>query len=182
VDVPHHPDAHHHRVIHTHCAPECLGRSSAWRAYLLPKLMPLGARTAVLLVGVIHGACTGRSSRWDTTTGLTIGALRWWRAAVPGDSLFPEHVTGLGHPTQRQRLARRARSRCNQCLDKLDARLQQRCSGSASRPPTGGDHRVAGYALLALLIFFSARALTPTGSPRPVESKVVQEAAHQLTA
>jgi membrane protease YdiL (CAAX protease family) len=32
-----------------------LGEEFGWRAYLLPKLMPLGGRKAVLLVGVIHG-------------------------------------------------------------------------------------------------------------------------------
>jgi len=33
----------------------CFGEEFGWRAYLLPKLMPLGGRKAVLLSGVIHG-------------------------------------------------------------------------------------------------------------------------------
>ena len=32
-----------------------LGEEFGWRAYLQPKLMPLGGRTAILLTGVIWG-------------------------------------------------------------------------------------------------------------------------------
>jgi membrane protease YdiL (CAAX protease family) len=35
-----------------------------------------------------------------------------------------------------------------------------------------------GYALLAVLIFFSARALAPMAGPRPVAPKAVQPSAH----
>ncbi len=37
-------------------AATCLGEELGWRAYLLPRLMPLGGRKAILVTGVIWGA------------------------------------------------------------------------------------------------------------------------------
>ena len=36
------------------------GEEFGWRAYLLPKLMPIGSKKAVLISGVIWGVCTGQ--------------------------------------------------------------------------------------------------------------------------
>jgi membrane protease YdiL (CAAX protease family) len=60
-----------------------IGEEFGWRAYLLPKLMPLGPRTAVLLVGAIWGAW-----HWPMIfMGFQYG-LDYWGAPVVGPLLF----------------------------------------------------------------------------------------------
>ena len=59
------------------------GEESGWRAYLLPKLMPLGTRQAVLLVGAIWGAW-----HWPVIfMGFQYG-LNYWGAPIVGSLLF----------------------------------------------------------------------------------------------
>jgi membrane protease YdiL (CAAX protease family) len=59
------------------------GEEFGWRAYLLPKLMPLGGRKAVLLVGAIWGAW-----HWPMIfMGFQYG-LNYWGAPIVGPLLF----------------------------------------------------------------------------------------------
>ena len=59
------------------------GEEFGWRAYLLPKLMPLGGRKAVLLLGAIWGVF-----HWPMIfLGFQYG-LRYWGAPVVGPLLF----------------------------------------------------------------------------------------------
>jgi membrane protease YdiL (CAAX protease family) len=59
------------------------GEEFGWRAYLLPKLMPLGGRKAVLLVGAIWGAW-----HWPMIfLGFQYG-LHYWGAPIIGPLLF----------------------------------------------------------------------------------------------
>ena len=63
--------------------PLMLGEEFGWRAYLLPKLMPLGARKAVLLVGAIWAVW-----HWPAIfMGYEYG-LEYWGAPVVGPLLF----------------------------------------------------------------------------------------------
>ena len=60
-----------------------IGEEFGWRAYLLPKLMPLGPRKAVLLAGAIWGAW-----HWPMIwLGFQYG-LDYWGAPVVGPLLF----------------------------------------------------------------------------------------------
>jgi membrane protease YdiL (CAAX protease family) len=60
-----------------------IGEEFGWRAYLLPKLMPLGPRKAVLLTGAIFGMF-----HWPTIfMGFQYG-LDYWGAPVVGPLLF----------------------------------------------------------------------------------------------
>jgi membrane protease YdiL (CAAX protease family) len=90
------------------------GEEFGWRAYLLPKLLPLGARKAVLLVGAIwavwHWPYVFMGYEyWINYWGAPVG----WPAAVGGDLRVPEHLPHLGHAAQWQRLACGARARCH---------------------------------------------------------------------
>ena len=163
--------------------PLMLGEEFGWRAYLLPKLMPLGARKAVLLVGVIHGAW-----HWPFfPMGYNYG-FDYWGAPVVGALLYLVIVCFLS--TLLAWVTLRSGSVWPAALAHgvINASTNWTLvfSSGAADPLLGplpvGIIGSLGYALLALLIFFSTRALAPTGSPRPVESKAVQEAAHQLTA
>jgi membrane protease YdiL (CAAX protease family) len=60
-----------------------LGEEFGWRAYLLPKLLPLGTRKAILLLGVIWGMF-----HWPAIfMGFQYG-LNYWGAPVVGPLLF----------------------------------------------------------------------------------------------
>ena len=90
------------------------GEELGWRAYLQPKLMPLGARRAFILMGVIWGVwhwpviAMGARLRIDTR-----GAL----AGSAGDGLVHVRggdVPGLGDAARRERVACRDRPRRDQ--------------------------------------------------------------------
>jgi len=141
-----------------------------WRAYLLQKLMPLGSRKAVLLVGVIHAV-------WHypfILQGWQYG-FGYWGAPVVGAlvyvvsvlylNVFISWVTlrsgsvwpaALGHATINASL---------QLMTHFLVGDPDWLIGPLPMGIVGG----LGYALLALLIFFSPRALAPTAGPRPVE-------------
>ena len=61
----------------------CLGEEFGWRAYLLPKLMPLGPRKAVILTAAIWGAW-----HWPAILiGFNYG-VDYWGAPVVGPLMF----------------------------------------------------------------------------------------------
>jgi len=60
-----------------------LGEEFGWRAYPLPKLMALGPRKAILLVGVIHGVW-----HWPSILMGSDYGFGYWGAPVVGPLLF----------------------------------------------------------------------------------------------
>lgn len=54
------------------------GEEFGWRAYLQPKLMPLGGRKAILLIGLIWVCGIGPSSQWGTIMVLNILVHLGW--------------------------------------------------------------------------------------------------------
>jgi membrane protease YdiL (CAAX protease family) len=165
--------------------PLMFGEEFGWRAYLLPKLMPLGARKAVLLVGVIHGAW-----HWPFfLMGYTYG-FDYWGAPVVGMllylvmvcfiSVFMAWVTLRSGSVWPAALAHGViNASANWTLVFI----------SGAPEPLIGPQPVGvigslGFALLALLIFFSPRALAQPASA-PVDmavsknSRAVEKAAEQ---
>jgi membrane protease YdiL (CAAX protease family) len=146
------------------------GEEFGWRAYLLPKLMPLGGRKAVLLAGVIHGIW-----HWPAIfMGYEYG-FGYWGAPVVGPLLFVVFAlclsaflawvtlrTGSVWPAALGHGAVNASPLLMLFFARGDA---DRLIGPMPVGIIGG----LGYAVLALLIFFSPRALAPTAGPWPVE-------------
>jgi membrane protease YdiL (CAAX protease family) len=150
--------------------PLMFGEEFGWRAYLLQKLMPLGPRKAVLLVGVIHAIWhwpvifMGYEYGFDYWGAPVVGPLLWvviacflgvflaW-VTVRSGSVWP---ASLGHSV----------------INNSPWLMTYFISGEPDRligPLPVGIIGSLGYAALALLIFFNTRALTPTAGPRPVE-------------
>jgi membrane protease YdiL (CAAX protease family) len=147
------------------------GEEFGWRAYLLRKLMPLGSRKAVLLVGVIHAV-------WHYPfifQGYEYG-FDYWGAPVVGPLIYVAFVLYLGvflaWVTLRSGSvwpAALGHGVINaSILWPMSAFLrgdQDWLIGPQPMGIVGG----LGYALLALLIFFSAQALAqPTAAPAEV--------------
>jgi membrane protease YdiL (CAAX protease family) len=156
------------------------GEEFGWRAYLLPKLMPLGGRKAVLLVGVIHGVW-----HWPFIfMGYEYG-FGYWGAPVVGPLLFVVFVVYLSAflawvtlHTSSVWPAALGHAAINASVILMVYFVR----GDLDRligPLPVGIVGWLGYAVLALLIFFSPRALAPAAGPRPVEPKAVQETAHE---
>jgi membrane protease YdiL (CAAX protease family) len=150
--------------------PLMFGEEFGWRAYLLQKLMPLGPRKAVLLVGVIHAIWhwpvifMGYEYGFDYWGAPVVGPLLWvviacflgvflaW-VTVRSGSVWP---ASLGHSV----------------INNSPWLMTYFISGEPDRligPLPVGIIGSLGYAALALLIFFNTRALPPTAGPRPVE-------------
>jgi len=144
------------------------GEEFGWRAYLLQKLMPLGGRKAVLLVGVIHGVW-----HWPFIfMGYEYG-FGYWGAPVVGPLLFVVFVvylsaflawvtlrTGSVWPAALGHAAINASVLLMVFFVRGDL---DRLIGPLPVGIVGG----LGYALLAVLIFYNARALAQ-GAPAPV--------------
>jgi len=161
------------------------GEEFGWRAYLLQKLMPLGSRKAVLLVGVIHAV-------WHypfILQGYEYG-FSYWGAPVVGALVYVVFVLYLNVFLSWVTL------RSGSVWPAALGHSVINASVLLMRPFVGGDSHWLigpapmgivgglGYALLALLIFFSARALAPIASPAPADKAlsekpgVVEQAAH----
>lgn len=144
------------------------GEEFGWRAYLLPKLMPLGGRRAVLLVGVIHGAW-----HWPVILlGYEYG-FGYWGEPVVGPLLFVVFVlflsAFLAWLTLRSGSVWPA-ALGHAAINASAVQMFPYLIGDADRlvgPLPVGIIGSLGYAILALLIFFSARALAPMAGPRP---------------
>jgi membrane protease YdiL (CAAX protease family) len=148
------------------------GEEFGWRAYLLQKLMPLGTRKAVLLVGVIHAV-------WHypfILQGYEYG-FGYWGAPVVGALIYVAFVLYLGvflaWVTLRSGSVWPAALGHGVINASVLWPMHAYLRGDAdwlTGPQPMGIVGGLGYAVLALLIFFSARALAPTASPGPVES------------
>lgn len=149
--------------------PMMFGEEFGWRAYLLPKLMPLGGRKAVVLVGLIWAAW-----HWPFfPMGYNYG-FDYWGAPVVGPLLylmfvfFPSNLTawltlrsGSVWPT----------AFAHGVINAMVNWTLIFISGTPNPligPQPIGVIGCLGYALLGLLIFFSPRALSPY-SPQPAE-------------
>jgi membrane protease YdiL (CAAX protease family) len=162
------------------------GEEFGWRAYLLPKLMPLGARKAVLLVGAVWGMW-----HWPMIyfTGFQYGR-DYWGAPVSGFLLFvliilsPSVVfswltlrTGSVWPASIAHAV-------HNTFCSLMIYFVRGAPDVLIGPVPEGIVGCLGYVLLALPIFFLPRALTqPTsasgdmavsGNPAAVEKAADQ--------
>jgi len=148
------------------------GEEFGWRAYLLPKLMPLGSRKAVDAARIAQGgAAGGRHPRrlalpvhlpgmavWIWLLGCAVG----WCPGIRGARTVPECVSLVGHPAQWKCLARGAGSRYDQHLALPDDPLRSGRSGLVDRPPTAGDRRRAGVCLAGPADLLQAARPGPT--------------------
>jgi membrane protease YdiL (CAAX protease family) len=157
-----------------------LGEEFGWRAYLLPKLMPLGPRKAILLVGAIWAAF-----HWPAVfMGYNYG-FGYWGAPVAGpllsmlalgfSSAFYAWVTlrtgsvwpaAIGHGV-------------NNGVSPLMAFFHLGEVDRLIGPGTWGIVGCLGYALLALVIFLSPRALAPVDTALSKNTAAVEVAADQ---
>ena len=147
-----------------------LGEEFGWRAYLLPKLMPLGPRRAVLLMGAIWAVW-----HWPAIfLGYEYG-FGYWGAPVVGPLLF---VLVLVFPSAFYAwVTLRSGSvwpaaighAVNNAAALLMVYFLRGGWDQLIGPNTVGIVGSLGYALLALLILFIPGALAPTAGPRPVE-------------
>jgi membrane protease YdiL (CAAX protease family) len=147
-----------------------LGEEFGWRAYLLPKLMPLGPRRAILLVGAIWAVW-----HWPAIfLGYEYG-FGYWGAPVVGPLLFVLVAMFMsafyGWVTLRTGSVWPAAigHAVNNSATLMMVFFLRGTWDRLIGPATVGIIGSLGYALLALLIFSSPRALAPTAGPRPVE-------------
>jgi membrane protease YdiL (CAAX protease family) len=152
------------------------GEEFGWRAYLLPKLMPLGSRRAVLLLGVLHGAW-----HWPIIfMGYEYG-FGYWGAPVIGPLLFllfSVYLSAfLAWVTLRSGSVWPAVVG-HASINASGAMMLYFIQGDFSRlvgPLPVGIVGSLGYGVLALLLLLSPRALSPIAAPQQVEPKVGQE-------
>jgi membrane protease YdiL (CAAX protease family) len=155
------------------------GEEFGWRAYLLPKLMPLGARKAVLLVGAIWAVW-----HWPFIfMGYEYG-FGYWGAPVVGPLLFVVFVlylsAFLAWVTLRSGSVWPA-AIGHGVINAMASLMIYFIQGEPEYligPMPVGIVGALGYALLAVLIFLSARALAPMAGPPPVAIKAVEPSAH----
>lgn len=150
-------------VLSIFTVPLMIGEEFGWRAYLLPKLIPLGTRKAMVLVGVIHGAwhwplfLMGYNYGFDYWGAPVVGALLYL-LIVCYSSIFFAWVTLRSGSVWPAALA-------HGVINAL-GNWTLIFSNSASNPLLGpqpvGIIGSLGFALLALLIFFNTRALIQT--------------------
>jgi membrane protease YdiL (CAAX protease family) len=149
--------------------PLAFGEEFGWRAYLQPKLMPLGPRKAVLLVGV-----TWAVWHWPSIfLGYNYG-FGYWGAPVVGPLLWVwvllSSSTFLGWLTLRSGSVWPA-AIAHGVNNASAAVVYWFFSGPIDPligPPMVGIIGSLGYVVLALPIFFIPGALAPI-DPRPVE-------------
>jgi membrane protease YdiL (CAAX protease family) len=152
--------------------PLMFGEEFGWRAYLQQKLMPLGPRKALLLLGVIWTVW-----HWPAIAlGYEYG-FGYWGAPVVGPLLFLWYVVPLavvfGWLTIRSGSVWPAAvahgvNNASALLMMLFAREPlQRLIG----PLPVGIVGALGMVALALLIFFMPGALAPSGNPKVLEQR-----------
>jgi membrane protease YdiL (CAAX protease family) len=161
------------------------GEEFGWRAYLLPKLMPLGGRKAILLVGLIHGIW-----HWPfILMGYEYG-FGYWGEPVVGPllflvfticlSVFLAWVTLRSGSVWPAALGHGAINASPMLMFYFLMGDMNPLVGPLPIGIVGG----LGYILLALLIYFSVHALAPIASPAPAdkalseELRSVEQAAH----
>lgn len=151
------------------------GEEFGWRAYLLQKLMPLGPRKALLLVGVIWAVW-----HWPS---IFLGAqylFGYWGEPVVGPLLFVWYLlpvsTIYGWLTLRSGSvwpAAIAHGVNNACCTLVFWFLRPPLDVLIG-PNAGGIIGSLGWIALALPIFLIPGALAPTASPRTIEPEAVQ--------
>jgi len=163
--------------------PLMFGEEFGWRAYLLPKLMPLGARKAVLLVGVIHGAwhwpffLMGYNYGFDYWGVPVVGMLLYLVIAC-FLSVFMAWVTLRSGSVWPAALAHGViNASANWSLVFING-----APDPLIGPQPVGVIGSLGFALLALLIFFSPRTLAqPASAPAGMTLSGNPEAAANAT-
>jgi membrane protease YdiL (CAAX protease family) len=149
-----------------------LGEEFGWRAYLLPKLMPLGPHKAAIVSGAIWGVW-----HWPAIfLGFNYG-LGYWGAPVVGpllfvfilsfESAFYAWVTLRSGSVWPAALAHGVHNPSNKLMWLFFCGVPNPLIGPGDQGIVGA----LGFAVLALLIFFSPRALAQP-SPAPVEVAV----------
>jgi membrane protease YdiL (CAAX protease family) len=152
------------------------GEEFGWRAYLLPKLMPMGSRKAVILLGVIHGAW-----HWPIIfMGYEYG-LGYWGAPVVGPLLFLLFTVSLSAflawVTLRSGSVWPA-AVGHAAINASALMMVFYNTGEADAligPAPVGIVGFLGYAGLALIIFLNPRALAPISTKEPLSPKVSPE-------
>jgi membrane protease YdiL (CAAX protease family) len=145
-----------------------LGEEFGWRAYLLPKLMPLGARKAVLLVGAIWGVFhwplifMGYNYRFDYWGAPVTGPLLFVCVILP-QSVFLAWVTLRTGSVWPAALAHGVNNLSTMLMVYFHDGEINRLVG----PGTDGFVGILGYALLALPIFLFPGALAQP-EPTPI--------------
>ncbi len=159
--------------------PLMFGEEFGWRAYLLPKLMPLGGRKAVLLIGVIHGAW-----HWPffpmgynygfTQLGLPIvaAALLYLVVVTLLSTLFAWVTLRSGTVWP----AALAHGTINNATNVM-VNYMRSAPNTLVGPGPLGIIGMLGFALLAVPIFLSRSALAPMVAPPPARPKPVPAAA-----
>ena len=159
------------------------GEEFGWRAYLLPKLMPLGPCKAVLLVGAILGVFhwpvifMGYEYRFGYWGAPVVGPLLFVLIKMLGDSSLFAWVTVRTGSVWPAALAHAVNNASGVLMVYFLRGEWNRLIG----PSTVGIIGCLGYALLTLLIFLSPRALahpTPVPAGMPL-SGAVEKAAVQ---
>jgi membrane protease YdiL (CAAX protease family) len=156
------------------------GEEFGWRGYLLPKLMPMGSRRALFLLGVIHGAW-----HWPIIfMGYEYG-FGYWGAPVVGPLLFLVFTIYLSYFLAWVTLRSGSvwPAALGHAAINASALLMFFYTTGDIAPLVGpapvGIIGGLGYGLLALLIFFNARALAPIVSPKLAEPEGVSGAPQQ---
>ncbi len=159
--------------------PLMFGEEFGWRAYLLPKLMPLGGRKVVLLIGVIHGAWHWPFFLMGYNYGFTqlglpiVAAALLYLVVVTFFSALFAWVTlrsGTVWP------AALAHGTINNTVDVMVNYLRS-APNTLVGPTPLGVIGMLGFALLAVPIFLSRSALAPMVAPPPARPKPVAAAA-----
>ena len=159
--------------------PMMFGEEFGWRAYLLPKLMPLGGRKAVLLIGVIHGAWHWPFFLMGYNYGFTqlglpiVAAALLYLVVVTFFSALFAWVTlrsGTVWP------AALAHGTINNTANMMVNYLRS-APNTLVGPTPLGIIGMLGFALLAVPIFLSRSALAPMAAPPPARPKPVPAAA-----
>jgi membrane protease YdiL (CAAX protease family) len=160
--------------------PLMLGEEFGWRAYLLPKLMPLGGRKAVLLMGVIHGAWhwpffpMGYNYGFDYWGLPVVAAALLYLVVVTFFSTFFAWLTLRSGTVWPAALAHGTINNTGDAMLNFIRGAPNHLVG----PLPLGIIGMLGFALLALPIFFSRSALAPMPAPPPAAAKRVEAAAH----
>ena len=155
----------------------CLGEEFGWRAYLLPKLMPLCPRKAVLLTAAIWGVW-----HWPAIlTGFNYG-VDYWGAPVVGPLLFVfvlifpsafyAWVTLRSGSVWPAALAHSADNASNKLMWFFLSGEPNPLIG----PGVQGIIGSLGFAVLALLIFLNPKALAPVDLPVSSNPTAIEKA------
>jgi len=160
--------------------PVMLGEELGWRGYLLPKLMPLGGRKAVVLVGVIHGAWhwpffpMGYNYGFDRFGLPLVAAALLYLVVVIFLSTFFAWLTLRSGSVWPSSLAHGTINNTANVMVNYMSTAPNTLVG----PTPLGIVGMLGFALLAVPIFFSRSALAPMVSAPPAAPKPIQAPAH----